>query len=72
MFGAYLLISDFLVESLKAKKLAQNVTHFTLQFYSKNLTHFTQLTKYCENVLPQHSQKPYSLCRFYFIKSPLI
>ena len=51
MFGAYLLISDFLV-SLKAKKLAQNVTHFTLQFYSKNLTHFTQLTKYCEKCTP--------------------
>lgn len=52
MFGAYLLISDFLVESLKAKKLAQKFTHFTLQFYSKDLTYFTQLTKYCEKCTP--------------------
>ena len=38
IFGVYLLISDFLVESLKTKKkLAKKITHFTTQFRSKNL-----------------------------------
>ena len=41
MFVAYLLIADFLVEISKPKKLAKRITHFAVQFYSKNLTPFT-------------------------------
>ena len=36
------LISGLLAESLKAKK----ITHFIIQFYSKNLTHFTNLNSH--------------------------
>ena len=62
MFGVYLLVSDFLVENLKAnKKLAKNITHFTTQFCLKNLSYFTNLINITiniiKNILPQHSQK---------------
>ena len=55
IFGVYLLISDFLSEHNLAKK----VTHFTMQFRSKNLTHFTNLylLNIIKKILPQHSQK---------------
>ena len=36
------LISGLLAESLKAKK----ITHFIIQFCSKNLTHFTNLNSH--------------------------
>ena len=37
------LISDFLVEILEANKTSEKITHFTIQFRSKNLTNFTNL-----------------------------
>ena len=39
----YLLNSDFLVESQSQQKLAISITYFTIQFYSKNTTHFTNI-----------------------------
>ena len=53
------LISDFPAESLKAnKKLAEKITHFTKQPFSKSLTHFTSLNSLDaeNNILSQHSQ----------------
>ena len=64
---SFFLIADFLAESLKAKqKLAKKITHFTIQFCSKNLTHFTNLNLLDieNNILLQHSQKPFSLYKF--------
>ena len=60
IFGVYLLISDFLVESLNAKeKLAKKITPFTIKLRSKNLLHFTNVNSLniIKNILPQHSQK---------------
>ena len=44
-------------------KLAKKITHFKIQFWSKNLTHFTNLSSLdVENkMLLQHSQKPFWL-----------
>ena len=39
----FFLISDFLVEILEANKTSEKITHFTIQFRSKNLTNFTNL-----------------------------
>ena len=64
IFGAYLLISDFLAESLKAnKKQSKKITHFTMKFRSKKLIHFMNLTSLniAKNILSQHNQKPDSL-----------
>ena len=49
------------------QKLAKYITHFTIQFCSKNLAHFSNLNslKIVKNILPQHSQKPYPPHRFY-------
>ena len=48
------------------QKLAKKITHFTIQFCSKNLTHFTNLNSLDteNNMLPQHSQKPFWLYKF--------
>ena len=56
-FGIYLLTSDC------HQKQAKKITHFTIQFRSKNLTHFTNLNSLniIRNILMQHSQKPYLL-----------
>ena len=50
----------------KPTKLAKKITHFTIQFRSKNLTHITNLNSpdIENNVLPQHSQRPFSLYKF--------
>ena len=47
-------------------KLAKKVTYFTIQFSSKNLTHFTNLNSLniAKNILLQNSQKPSSACKF--------
>ena len=39
----FFLISDFLVEILKANKTSEKITHFAIQFRSKNLTHFMNI-----------------------------
>ena len=48
------------------QKLAKKFTHFTIQFHSKNLTHFTNLNSLDieSNMLPQHSQKPFWLYKY--------
>ena len=40
-------------------KLANKITHFTIQFCSKNLTYFRNLNSFnvIKNILPQHSQE---------------
>ena len=46
--------------------LANNIIHFTRQFRSKNLTHFTNLNSLniTKNLPQQRSQKPYPLYKF--------
>ena len=53
-------------KSQSQQKLAKKITHFTIQFRSKNLTHFTNLNSLDieNNMLPQHSQKPFWLYKF--------
>ena len=48
-------------KSQSQQKLAKNITHFTMQFRSKNLTHFRNFNSFDieNNMLPQHSQKPF-------------
>ena len=48
------------------QKLAKMFTYFTIQFHSKNLTHFTNLNSLDieSNMLPQHSQKAFWLYKF--------
>ena len=62
----FFLIWDFPGESLKANKNSKKITHFIIQFRSKNLTHFTNLNSLDieNNMLPQHSQKPFWLYKF--------
>ena len=50
----------------KPTKLAKKITQFTIQFRSKNLTHFTNLNSLGveSNMLPQYSQKPFWLKNF--------
>ena len=52
----FILISDFLAES-----------QFEIQFRSKILSHFTNLNSLDieNNMLPKHSQKPFSLYKFF-------
>ena len=55
-FRVDFLISYFLVESLKPKKdQKKKITHFTIQFRSKNLIHFTSLAslKYAPATRPK-------------------
>ena len=53
-------------KSQSQQKLAKKITHFTIKFFSKNLTHFTNLNSLDaeNNMLPQHSQKPLWLKNF--------
>ena len=48
-------------ESLSQQKLPKKVFHFTIQFRSKNLTHYMNLNSLDieNNMLLQHSQKPF-------------
>ena len=48
------------------QKLAKEITHSTIQFCSKNLTHFTNLNLLDieNNMLSQHSQKAFWLYKF--------
>ena len=48
-------------KSQSQQKLAKKITHFIIQFCSKNLTHFANLNSFdIENdMLPQHSEKPF-------------
>ena len=59
----------FRLSSRKSKsqqKLAKKITNFTIQFRSKNLTHFTDLNSLDieNNMLQQHSQKPFWLYKY--------
>ena len=53
-------------KSQSQQKLAEKITHFTIQFRSKNLTHFTNLSSLDigNNIHPQHSQKTFWPYRF--------
>ena len=46
-------------KSQSQQKLAKKITHFTIQFRSKSVTHFTNLNSLDikNKILPQHSQK---------------
>ena len=48
------------------QKLTKKITYFTVQFCLKNLTHFTNLNSFDieNNMLSQHSQKPFWLYKF--------
>ena len=65
---SFLWVFDFLVKSLKSQqKLAKMITtYFTIYLCSKNLTNFTNLNSLDieNNMLLQHSQKPFSLYKF--------
>ena len=52
--------------SQSQQRTAKAITHFTIQIHAKNLDHFTKLNSLNigKNILPQHSQEPYSLHRF--------
>ena len=67
IFGVYLLILDFLAESLKVSKNWENITHFTIQFDSESLAYnFTILNtlNIVKNILLQHSQTPSHFTKF--------
>ena len=60
---------DFRFSSRKSQsqqKLTKKVTHFTIQFRSKHLTHFTELNSLDieNNLLPKYSLEPFSLYKF--------
>ena len=60
---------DFRFSSRKSQRyqrLVKKITHFTIQFHSKNLTQFTNLNSVDieNNMLMKHSQKSFSLDRF--------
>ena len=48
-------------KSESQQKLVKKIAHFTIQFHSINLTHFTNLNSFSivKNILPQQSQEPY-------------
>ena len=48
-------------KSQSQQKLAKKIKHFTIQCHGKNLTHVTNLNSLDieNNMLPQHSQKPF-------------
>ena len=52
-------------KSESQQRLEKKITHFTIQFRSKNLTHFTNFKSFDRenNMLPQYSQKPFSFCK---------
>ena len=49
------------------QRLAKKITRFTIQFRSKNFTHFTNLNSLQieNNMLPKNCQKPFSLYNFF-------
>ena len=53
-------------KSQSHQELAKKITHFTIQFRSKNLTHFTNLSSFEieNNMLPKHSQKTLLVYKF--------
>ena len=53
-------------KSQTQQKLAKAISHFTIQFCSKNFAHFTKLNSLniVKNILPQQREKPYSLHKF--------
>ena len=53
-------------KSQSQQKLAKKITRFTIQFCSKTLAYFTSLNPLntVRSILPEHSQKPYSLYKF--------
>ena len=53
-------------KSQSQQKLEKKITHFTIQFRSKNLIHCTNLNSLDieNNMLPKHRQKPFSLYKF--------
>ena len=53
-------------KSQSQQKLAKRITHFTMQFPSENPTYFTNFdtVNIMKNLLPQHSQKSFSLYKF--------
>ena len=57
---------NFLSKSQNQKILAKKLTNFIIQFCSKSLTHFMNLNSLDieNNMLSQHSQKPFSLYKF--------
>ena len=48
-------------KSQSQQKLAKKIAHFTIQFRSRNITHFTKLDSLDveNNMLSQYSQKPF-------------
>ena len=58
-------IPGFLAESLKARKKSKK--YYSIQFRSKDLTHFTKLDFFYieSNMLPKHSQKLFSSLRIF-------
>ena len=53
-------------KSQSKQKLTKKINHLTIQLLSKNLAHFTNLNSHDieKYMLPQHSQKPFSLYKF--------
>ena len=53
-------------KSQSQQKVAKKITHFTIQFCSKNLTHLMNLNSLDveNNMLLQHSQKPFQQTYF--------
>ena len=53
-------------ESQRQQRLVKKITHFTIQFRSKNLTHFTNFSSLDieNNRLSKHCQKSFSLYKF--------
>ena len=53
-------------KSQSQQKLAKKITHFTIEFCSKSLTHVTHLSSLDieNNMLSQHSRKPFWLYKF--------
>ena len=54
-------------KSQSQQKLAKKITHFTIQFVSKNLTHFTSLNSLDieNNMHLQYSKTPFSSYKFF-------
>ena len=59
-------ISDLLATFLAISKPTKTITHFTIQFCSKSFSHFRRFNSFSivKDILPQRSQKLYSLYKF--------
>ena len=66
MFGAYLLISDFLAESLKTNKNWQkdHLLYNTVSLKKPHLLYETQITQHCKKYTPATQPKTHSLYKF--------